>query len=77
VWHDGGGLAEVVRDGETGYVVADSQEAATRVRGLFAEPDLRRRLGAAGRADVAARFTIDAMADAMRACYDASVRRTP
>jgi L-malate glycosyltransferase len=47
-----GGLPEVVRDGETGYLVPPGDEArlAERLSALVADPELRARLGAAGRA---------------------------
>jgi glycosyltransferase involved in cell wall biosynthesis len=49
---DVGGVAEAVTDGETGILVpaADPQALAGALEGLVADVDLRRRLGAAGRA---------------------------
>jgi N-acetyl-alpha-D-glucosaminyl L-malate synthase BshA len=53
-----GGLADVVRDGETGLLaeVGDVEGLARQLRRLAENPDLRSRLGAAGRADAQARF---------------------
>jgi glycosyltransferase involved in cell wall biosynthesis len=49
---DVGGVAEAVEDGETGLLVpaADSEALARALERLVSDPDLRRRLGAAGRA---------------------------
>lgn len=53
-----GGLKELVRHGTTGLLVEAGSPQALRlaVEQLLASPDLRRRLGAAARADVIARF---------------------
>ena len=53
-----GGIAELVEDGVSGYLVPPGNvEALTaRLRDLLADPDLRARMGAAGRAKVAAEF---------------------
>lgn len=52
-----GGLRESVRDGETGLLVArDPQAMATAIDRLLADPPLRARFGAAGRADVEANW---------------------
>jgi phosphatidylinositol alpha-1,6-mannosyltransferase len=49
---DSGGAPDAVREGETGYVVGgrDLPQLADRVAMLLADPDLARRIGAAGRA---------------------------
>jgi glycosyltransferase involved in cell wall biosynthesis len=49
-----GGMPEVVRDGENGFVVPPNDPAALadRIARLAADPALRRRLGEAGRAGV-------------------------
>jgi glycosyltransferase involved in cell wall biosynthesis len=49
---DVGGVAEAVEDGETGFLVpaADSEALAGALERLVSDADLRRRLGAAGRA---------------------------
>ena len=53
-----GGLQELVRHGKTGLLVEAGSPQALRlaVEQLLENPDLRRRLGAAARADVSARF---------------------
>ncbi|MHC4819692.1 MAG: glycosyltransferase family 4 protein [Planctomycetota bacterium] len=70
VFRDGGGLTEIVRDGETGCVVDHVDDAARCLRRLLGDSALRRRLGAAGALDVRARFSIEAMAQRTRRCYD-------
>lgn len=70
VFRDGGGLTEVVRDGETGFVVDHVEDATRCLRRLLGDPALRRRLGAAGALDVRMRFSIEAMAERTRRCYD-------
>jgi glycosyltransferase involved in cell wall biosynthesis len=49
---DVGGVAEAVEDGETGLLVpaANPEALARALERLVSDPDLRRRLGAAGRA---------------------------
>lgn len=56
---DNGGPAETLVDGETGFLVPTDDPAALaeRVLALLRDPDLRRRMGDAGRARVLARFT--------------------
>jgi glycosyltransferase involved in cell wall biosynthesis len=54
-----GGLPEVVRDGETGYLVppSDAQALAERIGMLLDDAALRQRLGANGRAWTLEMFT--------------------
>jgi glycosyltransferase involved in cell wall biosynthesis len=58
------GIPELVADGENGVLVApdDPGALAAALRRLAVDDDLRRRLGAAGRGTVAARFDGDALA---------------
>ena len=71
-----GGLVEVVRDGETGFLVTpgDVAELRERLTQLLTDPSLSRRMGEAARADVQERFTWDACARRCLAAYD-EVRR--
>jgi phosphatidylinositol alpha-1,6-mannosyltransferase len=66
---DSGGAPDAVRDGETGYVVSgrDLAGIADRVATLLADPDLARRMGAAGRAWVESEWRWEAQAERMRA----------
>ena len=68
-----GGLAEVVIDGKTGYLVdkEDPLALADRLNHLLSQPDLAADLGRAARKDTIQRFGIDANVDA----YDALYRR--
>ncbi|HWB38540.1 MAG TPA: glycosyltransferase family 4 protein, partial [Rugosimonospora sp.] len=65
---DSGGAPEAVRDGETGYVVGgrDVPALADRLVTLLTEPDLAKRMGAAGRAWVEERWRWERQADRMR-----------
>jgi len=59
-----GGCAEVLRDGETGFLVPteDAQALADACLRLLDDPDLALRLGQAAQVDVAARFAPEAIA---------------
>jgi glycosyltransferase involved in cell wall biosynthesis len=67
-----GGVAEVVRDGETGRLVApgDAHALAAALRGLADDPAAAGRMGSAGQADVAERFRLDGMLEQIQATYD-------
>ena len=56
------GVSELVEDGVSGYVTpaGDTATLAARIGALLSDPDLRARMGVAGRARVAAEFDIDA-----------------
>ena len=71
-----GGTPEVVADGETGLLVPprDPDALADALRRLLDDPDLRRRMGEAGRRRVAADFTAERMADRVLAVYERVVR---
>ncbi len=74
-----GGLTDVVRDGETGLLApaGDVDGLAACLDRIVGDPALARRLGRAGRAEVAARFTPDAVASAYRGVYDRVVAKSP
>ena len=63
-----GGLPEVVADGETGLLVppGDPEALAAALERLLADPGLAQRLGEAGRARAAERFSAARMAAAYR-----------
>lgn len=50
--------AELVRPGETGFLARTADEWAAAVRALAADPELRRRMGAAGRRRVEAEYSV-------------------
>ncbi|MEO8392290.1 MAG: glycosyltransferase family 4 protein [Chloroflexota bacterium] len=60
-----GGPSETVADGETGFLVdaGDTEGLARNVIALLRDPDLRRRMGAAGRARVERLFSAQSMAE--------------
>jgi len=66
-----GGLTEVVRPGRTGLLVApgDPTALARALRALADDPQAARRMGEAGRRDVAERFSIDRMIEELHRLY--------
>jgi glycosyltransferase involved in cell wall biosynthesis len=72
-----GGIPEVVTDGVDGRLVppGDPAALAASIIGLLREPDLRRRLGEAGRRTVADRFSVDAQVRRIQAVYDEELAR--
>jgi glycosyltransferase involved in cell wall biosynthesis len=72
-----GGSQEVVVDGQTGFLVSfgDEDALAERLRRLVDSPELRRRLGQAGRARVLDRFTQERMAARYARLYEGSIKR--
>jgi glycosyltransferase involved in cell wall biosynthesis len=72
-----GGIPEVVTDGLDGMLVppGDSAALADAVVRLATSPDLRRRLGEAGYATVAERFSIDAQVRRIEELYDEELAR--
>jgi N-acetyl-alpha-D-glucosaminyl L-malate synthase BshA len=69
---DSGGLPEVVQNGRTGFLVevGDVAAAAERATALLRDDAARRRMGAAARADVVARFAAEAVVDRYLALYE-------
>jgi glycosyltransferase involved in cell wall biosynthesis len=70
-----GGTPEVVADGETGLLVPprDPQALADALERLLADPALRDRMGDAGYARAAQRFSVDEMTRRMLEIYDEAV----
>ena len=68
---DVGGIREAVEPGRTGALVPRGDEAAlaAAIDGLLADPALRVRQGAAGRAAFEARFTVQRMLEGTLAVY--------
>jgi glycosyltransferase involved in cell wall biosynthesis len=69
---DGGGIPEIVVDGETGILVAmrDHSAMAAAICSLLADPARAAEMGAAGRRRVEERFTIQRTARQVEALYD-------
>jgi glycosyltransferase involved in cell wall biosynthesis len=66
-----GGVPDVVRDGEDGFLVAtgDVDGLADRLEQLAGDPALRRRFGEAGRARVLPRYAVDRLIDDVDRLY--------
>ena len=74
---DAGGTRTVVADGETGFVVpiGDVQALAERLRRLRDDPELRSRLGVAGRERMRARFSVERMVGDVERLYEEILSR--
>ncbi len=68
---DVGGLPEVVVDGQTGWLtpVGDAASMAAQTLRVLQDPGERARMGAAARADVERRFTMEPVVDRYEAVY--------
>jgi colanic acid/amylovoran biosynthesis glycosyltransferase len=75
-WH--AGIPELVRDGETGYLVPerDYEALANRLRTLLRSPEQRWSMGAAGRRHVEREHTTGAVAERLEQLYLELVERT-
>lgn len=73
------GPAEIVRDGETGWLVApdDRGALAGALAAAVADPAERARRGARGAADVGRRFTTLPLAEQMAGIYDCALEGVP
>src|SRR5918911_155863 len=69
--HGVGGVPDVVREGENGFLVeaGDVDALAERLAQLAADPELRERLGAAGRARVVPRYSVERLVDDVDLLY--------
>ena len=76
VCSDTGGSAELVRHGREGFVVAprDARALATSLEELGRSPELRARMGVAGRKRIAEDFTVARMVADYLAVYDEALR---
>jgi glycosyltransferase involved in cell wall biosynthesis len=74
-----GGLAEIIVDGETGFLVApgDTDELGARLQELLADPARARRMGAAARHLMLERYTWDACARRCLVAYHQLLDRHP
>lgn len=68
----GGGTLEIVREGETGYLVpkGDADAMARAILHLLQHPEEARRMGRAAREDVARRFRSQTTAEELMAVYE-------
>jgi glycosyltransferase involved in cell wall biosynthesis len=67
-----GGIPEIVRDGETGFLVPphDERAMAEAILGLLRDPGLRSRFATAGRARVVAEFSVEKLVAGTAAVYE-------
>jgi glycosyltransferase involved in cell wall biosynthesis len=67
-----GGVPELVKDGETGWLVprGDVRALAARLRALLLDPETRLAMGAAARARAKADFSVEQMVANVSAVYD-------
>jgi glycosyltransferase involved in cell wall biosynthesis len=72
-----GGLAELVQDGQTGFLVpaAEPAELASRIQILLDSPDLREQMGRAGRLRAQESFSVSAMVNKTAALYSSLLSR--
>jgi glycosyltransferase involved in cell wall biosynthesis len=70
-----GGVLSFVRDGENGLLVqrGDVDELASRIAGLLAAPEERRRLGRAALKDVREQFALHPMVEETTATYERAI----
>jgi glycosyltransferase involved in cell wall biosynthesis len=75
---DVGGVSDLVRDGEHGFVVAarDTAGFVAALQRLKACPELRKRFGHAGRSTVEASFSLSAMLRAYEELYMSAVTKS-
>lgn len=73
-WH--GGIPEVVRDGETGFLVPENDvgELADRMSRLLSDPGLARSMGGAGRKLACGSFDIRRQSELLESIYDDACR---
>lgn len=69
IGHASGATPELIEHGRTGLLYSTTEELETGMATLVGDPDSARRLGEAGRDQVAGRFTIEAMVEAVLATY--------
>jgi glycosyltransferase involved in cell wall biosynthesis len=66
-----GAACEFIRDGENGFLAASTDEWVDKLSRLIVDPDLRARMGAAGRSTVEERFSVRVTAPVYLAVIDA------
>lgn len=73
-----GGVAEVIVEGETGYLVSsgDDQLMATQIMRLLKDPERARKMGESGRRVVEEKFSCDAQLKNTEALYERLLRQT-
>lgn len=67
---------DIVRSGETGYLAADGDAWVEALGALALDPDLRKRMGAAGRREVENQYCLQAQAPFLAAILKSLARRS-
>ena len=75
----GGGVPEIIEDGETGILVerGDAAALAQGIIRLLGDDALRARMGRAGRRRAVERFSWETVAENLLACYERVLGATP
>jgi glycosyltransferase involved in cell wall biosynthesis len=73
-----GGVPDVVRDGEDGFLVdaGDVRSLADRLEQLAGDDELRRAMGESGRSRVLARYSVDRLIDDVDRLYQSLLARS-
>jgi asparagine synthase (glutamine-hydrolysing) len=76
---DQGGVADLVEDGKTGFLVpvGDADAIADRMEELIRRPDLRRQMGDEGRRRFVERYTLDRFNEGIWSIFEKVVRNEP
>jgi len=77
VFRNGGGLAEGVRHGTTGYIAGTASRAVGYLEAIYRHPRAAREMGARARADARRRFDVSRMERDVHACYEEALGRRP
>ena len=74
---DVGGIRELIDDGESGFIVpsGDVEAMVKKVKLLLDSPELRRKIGMAGRKKMMRDFTVEKMVDTLQNVYIEMLRR--
>jgi glycosyltransferase involved in cell wall biosynthesis len=73
---DVGDTKLIVKDGENGYVekAGDEEAMAARIVGLISDPELRRKMGRAGREHIEKNFSYDTVIESLIKIYEDSLK---
>jgi glycosyltransferase involved in cell wall biosynthesis len=72
-----GAACEFIRDGENGFLAGSTEEWIDRISRLIVDPQLRARMGRAGRASVEDRFSVRVTAPAYLQILESALHRGP
>ena len=66
---------EIAQDGVNGFLASTPDEWRLKLEALIHDPDLRRRIGAAGRRTIHERYSLHVTAPRVAAVFDAALAR--